>query len=269
MQLKSAVVRLGLLVLLVLGCWWIWSHRQWISTTKPWAAVQPFLSDRALAITGAAVLAIFFALLMWGRFNPWQRRSAHDFMGDGCVTFAAIGVAGLGLLLAVGWYFHIRPIIRLIALITVFPALQLAFGLIFEAIKSLRKKLARRERRLSSSALEQLLAGHTHVIPRTSSDNPPRRWRELRFYAPDGRMTGYAREADGHIRAYPAQVTWRIEHGRLVTLSSLEPGKPFRYTLTLGHDGQVSYRHYEPGSKLHGLVLFRTVEVTQGEPPRA
>jgi hypothetical protein len=144
MQPKSAATRLALFTIFVLGWWAIWSHRQWIAATRPWAAIRPFLADRPLAITGAALLAIFFALLMWARFNPWQRRSMHDFMGDGCVVFAAIGVAGLGVLLAVGWYFHVSTIIRLIALITVFPAIQLSIGFIIEAFKSWRKKLAAR-----------------------------------------------------------------------------------------------------------------------------
>jgi hypothetical protein len=145
MQPRSAAIRLALFTIFVFAWWAIWSHRQWIAATRAWAAIRPFLGDRPLAITGAALLAIFFALLMWLRFNPWQRRSMHDFMGDGCVVFAAIGVAALGLLLAVGCYFHISAIIRLIALITVFPAIQLGIGFIIEAFKSWRKKLRLRE----------------------------------------------------------------------------------------------------------------------------
>jgi hypothetical protein len=267
MQARSAAFRFGILAVLLLGWWWVRSvHPRWIPAVKAWVISRPFITDRTAAITAASVLAIFFALLMWGRFSPWRRRSADGAMGEGCVVFAAYGVAALGVLLAIGWWFHIRAIIWFVALISVLPAVQIALGAVYEGFKSLRKKWERRERKPGARELEQMLAGRTHVIPRNTAEDPARRWLELRYYAPDGRMVGYKAEQDGRITAYPGQVTWRIEDGRLVTVSSLEPDKPFRYTLTLGYTGQFSYLQYEPGSKLHGLVVFRTVEVREGEP---
>ena len=116
------------------------AHPQWIPSGKAWILSRSFISDRTAAITAAAVLAIFFALLMWGRFSPWRRRSADSAMGEGCVVFAAYGVAALGVLLAIGWWFHIRAIIWFVAVISVLPAVQLALGAIYEGLKSLRRK---------------------------------------------------------------------------------------------------------------------------------
>jgi hypothetical protein len=158
MQARSAAYRFGILAALLLGWWWIhlgwwWIHSvhpQWLPSLKAWALSRPYFSDRAAAITGAALLAIFFALLMWGRFSPWRRRTMDSAMGEGCVTFAALGVAGLGVVLAVAWFFHIRAIIWLIALMTVLPAIQLLLGLIYEGVKSLRKKRQQGQPRKSS-----------------------------------------------------------------------------------------------------------------------
>jgi hypothetical protein len=157
-------------------------------------------------------------------------------------------------------------IIWFVAAITVLPGIHIGLALIYEGIKALRKKRAQRGRRISGQELTDALAGRTHVIRRISSDQPPRRWRELRFYAPDGQMRGYAEEEDGRIHAHPAKVTWRVEGVQLVIDSSVEPQKPFRYTMRVGVDGELIYVHYEPGAPLHGYVLFRTMEILATEP---
>ena len=61
-------------------------------------------------------------------------------MGRGCVEFAAIGLAGVGVVLVIAWYFHIPLIIWMIAIVTVLIGVQLCLGLIDEGIKALRKR---------------------------------------------------------------------------------------------------------------------------------
>jgi hypothetical protein len=178
--------------------------------------------------------------------------------------YLVIVLLALGALLAVGWFFHVSALVKIVAALTILPTIHIVVSLIITGIGVALKRWARRERRLRAADLTSRLAGSTHVVERVSPDQPPRRWRELRYYAPDGRMIGYAEEG-GRVRAYPAVVTWRVEGNLLETVTSLEPGKTRRYRLGLGPDGQLSYHHVEPGSPLDGIV-FRTVEIRRGEP---
>jgi hypothetical protein len=94
----------------------------------------------AAAIAGGASLNMYFALLMWSRFNPRRRRSAHDAMGEGCATIIAFGVAGIGVLLTIAWYLRFGVIVRLIGAVTTLIGVQLVGSLVFEAFKSGRKR---------------------------------------------------------------------------------------------------------------------------------
>jgi hypothetical protein len=267
MPLRSAGFRLGAFVILALGWWWLSAaHPQLIAAVRDRFLNRPSRFDASAAIAAAVTLTLFIAACLWASLSPCRSRGPDAAMGEGCAIITAIGLAALGVLLAIGWFFHVPLIIWFVAAITVLPGIHIGIALIYEGIKALRKKRAQRGRRISGQELTDALAGRTHVIRRISPDQPPRRWRELRFYAPDGQMRGYAEEEDGHIHAHAAKVTWRVENGQLVIDSSTEPQKPFRYTMRVGVDGELIYLHFEPGAPLHGYVLFRTMEILAAEP---
>jgi hypothetical protein len=131
-------------------------------------------------------------------------------------------------------------------------------------IGNLRKRSAEHQTWIRQEQIARRLSGRTHVIDRHSSD-PPRKWRELRYYAPDGRMPGY-KEENGQLEAYPAKVTWRAEGGYLVTVSPEHLDKPMKYTLMSRRDGTISYYLYDESSPQNNQLLFRTAEIREGEP---
>jgi hypothetical protein len=265
MRVPSIFVRVAILAVLALGWWWLSSeHPGWMTAAADWVRTRPWLADPPLAAVSAILLATYLALLLWSRFNPRRRRGVDSALAESMTLILVIVLLVLGALLAVGWFFHVGAIVKIVAAVTILPTIQLVLSLIVTGIGVALKRWAMRERWLGAADLTSRLAGSTHVIERVSADQPPRRWRELRYYAPDGRMVGYAEE-DGRVRAYPAIVTWRVEGDLLETVTSLEPGKTRRYRLALGPDAQISYHHVEPGSPLDGLV-FRTIEIRRGEP---
>ena len=128
-------------MLLVAGWWWLRrAHPAWASPFTDRLRNRPSPYDNQAALAGAIMLAIFIAACLWGRFSPRRSRGPDSAMGQGCVEIAAIALAGVGVVLAIAWYFHIPLIIWMIAVATVLIGLQLVLGLIYEGIKALRKR---------------------------------------------------------------------------------------------------------------------------------
>jgi hypothetical protein len=108
------------------------------------------------------------------------------------------------------------------------------------------------------------LSGQTHVSHYGSND-PPRNWKEMRYYSPDGRVIQYEEEG-GRTRLIPGNVTWSIEGGLFVTLNDLQPGNKNRYLLRETPEGQIGYYIHAPFSRIHGILSRRTVAIQAGEP---
>ena len=142
---RSASIRLGAFALLVALWWWLHkAHPQWLAPVKDRLRNVPSRYDNAAALAAAITLAIFIAACLWGRFSPWRSRGYDAAIGEGCVSIAAIALAAIGVVLAVAWIVHIPFLIWFIAFFTVVPAIHLSICLVYEAIKSLRKKYAKR-----------------------------------------------------------------------------------------------------------------------------
>jgi hypothetical protein len=137
---RSLVFRWLAIVLLIAGWWWLGrAHPTWVAPFTDRLRNRPTPYDNHAALAGAVMLSIFIAACLWGRFSPWRSRGPDSAMGQGCVEFAAIGLAGVGVVLAIAWYFHIPLIIWMIASVTVLLGVQLGIALIYEGIKALRK----------------------------------------------------------------------------------------------------------------------------------
>jgi len=218
----------------------------------------------AMAIASAVILVGYAGFIVWITYIPWPRRRYPDAMARGLTGLVLILLAVLGMLLAVGVYFHIGLLVMGVAFMTVVPLAIAIPPSVYGYVRAKGKERAARDRPIPRAELFDRLADHTHVIERTTTD-PPRRWRELRYYTADGRMPGF-KEEDGRIEPYPAAVTWRIQDGLLETVSSLAPEKTTRYKLMARSDGQIAYYFHEPGSQLHRLCGFHTIEIRAGEP---
>jgi hypothetical protein len=240
------------------------SHKyHWLA---PWWSWENQLSARVVSwmtITAGVLLAIY-AIGIAASIIYFKKEGGYDAqLGVGCSIMLA-GVVGIvAALFAVAVAFRVDWLRNIVAAAAIFPALLIIPSLAVEAVKHQIKRRAERERRIVSPELAQRLSGQTHVISRTTHD-PPSQWLELRYYAPDGTMPGY-KEVDGQITAYPAQVTWRVEDDCLVTVSSLEPSKPYRYKLAEAPDGQIRYYVDSPEITWKALS-FQTREIRQGEP---
>jgi hypothetical protein len=142
---RSLVLRWVAVAILAATWWWLRSaHPTWIAPFTDRVRNRPTPYDNQAALAGAIMLTIFIAACLWGRFSPWRSRGPDSAMGQGCVEFAAIALAGIGVVLAIAWYFHIPLIIWTIATVTVLLGVQLAISLIYEGIKALRKRGALR-----------------------------------------------------------------------------------------------------------------------------
>ena len=142
---RSLVLRWIAAVILIAAWWWVRAaHPAWLAPFTDRFRNRPTPYDNHAALAGAVLLTIFIAACLWGRFSPWRSRGPDSAMGQGCVEFAAIGLAGVGVVLAIAWYLHIPLIIWMIAAATVLIGVQLCLGLIYEAIKALRKRRALR-----------------------------------------------------------------------------------------------------------------------------
>jgi hypothetical protein len=219
----------------------------------------------AVAIASAAILVAYATFLLWITFGP-RRPRGYDRQLSVWLTGLVLCCLGvLGVLLTVGVYFRLGILVTGVAFFTVVPACIGIPPIVYEAFRKWQKKREQRDRPIPADELFNRLAGQTHVIERVSPEPEHRRWRELRYYAADGRMPGF-KEEDGRVEPYPAAVTWRIRDGFLETVSSLTPEKTTRYRLMTRVDGQIAYYFHEPGSQLHGLCGFYTIEIRTGEP---
>jgi hypothetical protein len=142
---RSLILRWIAIVTLIAGWWWVRaSHPGWIAPFTDRLRNRPTPYDNQAALAGAVMLTIFIAACLWGRFSPWRSRGPDSAMGQGCVEFAAIGLAGVGVVLAIAWLFHIPLLIWMIAFLTVLPGIHIGIFLIYEGIKTLRKRRALR-----------------------------------------------------------------------------------------------------------------------------
>ncbi len=139
------LLRVASLAVLAGGWWWLRSSHApaWAVSGRIWIRNRPPSYDNAAAITGASIIVIFLAACLWGRFNPKWRGGPDGAMGQGCVVFMAYGLALLGVVHAIAWYFHVTFLIWLIAVITVLPGIQLGAALIYEGFKAWRKRARR------------------------------------------------------------------------------------------------------------------------------
>jgi hypothetical protein len=217
-----------------------------------------------MAITAAILIALYiigiFVAINW----PRRRRHPEDRIADGCLVGVAVGLGVLGAILGIVVWLHARWAVNAIFVLTVFPVVVAGPQLAWAGIKALRRKAIARGTTIPPDQLRDRLSGHTHVSQYGSVD-PPRRWSELRYYSPDGRVIDYLEE-DGQTKLVPGDVTWGIEGKLFVTLNDHRPGNRNRYVLKETPDGQIAYYIHAPLSRLNGRLSRRTAAVRPGEP---
>ena len=145
MAARSAFIRLSAFALFVALWWWLHkAHPQWLAPVKDRIRNVPSRYDNTAALVAAITLALFIAACLWGRFSPRRTRGYDAAIGEGCLSIAAIALGVVAVLLAIAWLFHIPALIWFIAFFTVVPAIHLSICLVYEGVKSLRKKHATR-----------------------------------------------------------------------------------------------------------------------------
>jgi hypothetical protein len=236
------------------------NHAPW--TAEFWRWNGEF--SRPLAIVTAALLVAYIGAFVFLMFKPTRHSGPDDAMAVGCISMVCFALAMILALLGISAHYHLNLIVRLIMVGTLLPSVPVVAQLAWLGFGKLKGRNAERQTWIRPDEIVPRLSGKTHVIERRTSD-PPRRWRELRYYAPDGRMPGY-KEEDGRIEAYPAHVTWRAEGGYLVTVSPEHLAKPMQYTLMSRPNGTISYYLHDESSPQNNQLLFRTAEIREGEP---
>jgi hypothetical protein len=197
--------------------------------------------------------------------RPQRQHHPEDGMAVGCLMMCIAGLALLAVVLAVASHYQVGWLVKTIFAITVFPAVALIPQLAMAGRKRMREREAARGIPIAADQLADRLRGQTHVIHAGSVD-PPREWKDLHYFAPDGRIIRY-KEENGRIARVDDIVTWSIEGGRLVTLNDIQPGNRIAYTLNDTPEGRVAYYIHMPGTRAHGVLSRRTSEVRSGEPP--
>src|SRR5262245_61623797 len=131
MRVPSIFVRVAILAVLALGWWWLSSeHPGWLTAAADWVRTRPWLSDPPLAAVSAFLLATYFALSLWWQFNPRRRRGVDSALADSMTVILVIILLALGTLLAVGWFFHVSALVKIVAALTILPTIQIVLGLI-------------------------------------------------------------------------------------------------------------------------------------------
>jgi hypothetical protein len=142
---RSLILRWVAIVILFAGWWWLRAaHPAWVTPFTNRLRNRPTPYDNQAALAGAEMLTIFIVACLWGRFSPWRSRGPDSAMGEGCVQFAAIGLAAVGVVLTIAWFFHIPLLIWMIAFLTVLSGIHIGIFLIYEGIKAMRKRRALR-----------------------------------------------------------------------------------------------------------------------------
>ena len=138
MRIGSFLGRL-LIVLAVIVESWHFSGRPH-SISQWWHTQSGFTTRyaRPAGLVSAALLG--FYLLFFSLSAITYKRRGYDVMGSGCLWAMAGLVAVLGTLLALGFALRLDWLIAFAAVLTLAPTVSVAFGLIAESIKKLRKK---------------------------------------------------------------------------------------------------------------------------------
>jgi hypothetical protein len=217
-----------------------------------------------MLIASAILITVYIAVLVGVLAWPARQRHPEDGMAVGCLGMVIAALCALGLLLAVAAHFQVRWLVNIIFAVTVFPALILIPQLALGALKKLRQRAVDRGVPIPADQLAARLRGQTHLMQYGSLD-PPRQWKDLHYFSPDGTVIRYREEA-GHIERLDAVVTWTVEDGRLVTVNDIRPGNKITYRLADTPDGRVAYYIHAPGSRANGVLSRRTSAVQSGEP---
>jgi hypothetical protein len=249
---RISSLRIVLVVLLVAGWWLLRSHRAWFAGT--WASASTW------GHIAVVMLAIYLTAIAIGIIHSKLEGGYDAQLGAFALMVAGVFVLAVGGLLAVGFIFHVDGILYVLGPASMFPMLFFAAGLAMEGSKKLGKIRAARERAIPAAKLVGRLSGKTHVIERTIMQ-PYSSWRELRYYAPDGRMTMF-KEAEQRIERSPETFTWRVDLGALIVE---EASKTHRYKLAERGDGDIVY-YSENVDRAAESARFQTIEIRSGEP---
>jgi hypothetical protein len=214
----------------------------------------------ASSILIGAYLLWILLVIKW----PTRQHNPEDGMAVGCLMLVAMGLLAIGLMLAVGVVFHLRPIVYGVFVITAFPAALALPQLAWEGIKKLKANATARGVKIPADKLAGRLSGVTHIVRRADAELT-RVWNELRYYAPDGRIICYE-EVGSEVKRVPSELTWSVDHGRLTTLGDICPGNRSTYVLRDTPDGQIAYYIHLPLSKLNRRLSRKTIAVHEGAP---
>jgi hypothetical protein len=241
-----------LVVFLVAGWWLLRNHHPWLASTLAGASLWGHIA--------AVMLAIYLIAIVIGIIHSKLKGGYDASLGAFALEIAGVLVLAAAGLLAVGFIFHIDGVLYVLGPASVFPMLFIVAGLAMEGSKKLGKIRAAREHAIRAGELAARLSGKTHVIQRMIP-NPYSYWRELRYYAPDGRMAMF-KQVELQVSPCPETFTWRISDGILVVE---EGGKPRRYKLAERGDGDIVYYLKNTANAVEP-ARFQTIEICTGEP---
>jgi hypothetical protein len=251
-RVRISSLRIVLLVLLVAGWWLFHSHHAWLASS--WASASTW------GYIAAVMLAIYLIAIAIGIIHSKLKGGYDASLGAFALMIAGVFVLAVAGLLAVGFIFHIDGILYVLGPASFFPILFVMLGLAMEGSKKLGKIRAARERPIPVGELAARLSGNTHVIQRMIMQ-PYSYWRELRYYAPDGRMAMF-KQVELQVSLCPETFTWCITDGKIVVE---EGGNTHRYKLTERGDGDIVY-YLENAENAVESARFQTIEIRNGEP---
>jgi hypothetical protein len=96
---------------------------------------MPHLSDRWAAILTASLLAFYLAV-----FNPWRACYRNDPNGRSWMTVVTVGVAVLGLVLAVAWFLQLGRVIKLVGMLAAMPAVMTGMSVVAERFTNTKRR---------------------------------------------------------------------------------------------------------------------------------
>jgi hypothetical protein len=79
--------------------------------------------DVEAAIAGI-LLAIYVAIMLYGLASPRTQADPQRGQAVGCIMIMVAGLLLLGVLLAAGWYFRSRLLVRIVSAFCVFPVIH-------------------------------------------------------------------------------------------------------------------------------------------------
>ena|SRR6266498_182521 len=93
--------------------------------------MHSYITDNQAAAIAAVLLVIYLGIMVHGMTAPVRQSGGERSQAMGCLMFVVVILGILGLLLAIGWYFHVRILVWGVLTVTAYPVAQSMVSIIF------------------------------------------------------------------------------------------------------------------------------------------